>query len=75
MDFTTKINSYAKKREPFFFAIDFEQQEYILEDSKVLFQIKNFKNFTPKKPLHVESLIHTLCLLFHFYFWCLFIQI
>jgi para-aminobenzoate synthetase component 1 len=54
MDFTTKINSYAKKREPFFFAIDFEQQEYILEDSKVLFQIKNFKNFTPKKPLHVE---------------------
>ena len=57
-----KLNEYGKKRQPIFFAIDFEMKNWIFEDENVQFQLEQVKNFKEKKykktnikrRLHVE---------------------
>jgi len=57
-----KLNEYGKKRQPIFFAIDFEMKNWIFEDENVQFQLEKVKNFKEKKykktnikrRLHVE---------------------
>lgn len=57
-DFEKRLNTLGERKEPFFFAIDFETQEYILEDENIFFQLGEKKNFIEqnlKKSLHVEK--------------------
>lgn len=44
-----KLNECGKKREPIFFALDFEMKNWIFEDENVQFQLENFKNYKEKK--------------------------
>jgi len=56
--FEDTLNFLGKRREPFFFAIDFEGHEFFLDETDVLFQLEERRNFVPKpflKSLHVKT--------------------
>jgi para-aminobenzoate synthetase component I len=57
-EFEQKLNSLGKTRQPFFFAIDFEGKEFLIDDSKVLFCLDektNVKQKVSRKTLHVKK--------------------
>jgi para-aminobenzoate synthetase component 1 len=57
-EFVATLNKLGKKKEPFFFAIDFATKNYILEDESVLYKLEKIKNYEEKKPyksLHVKK--------------------
>lgn len=57
-EFEVKLNALGAKKEPFFFAIDFETNSYILGEDEVLFCLDSKKNYEKKESqhsLHVEK--------------------
>jgi len=56
-----RLNEYGKKREPIFFAIDFEMKNWIFEDENVQFQLEDFKNYTSitnQKKINIANCLH-----------------
>lgn len=49
MELIDKLNDYGKRREPIFFAVDFENKNWILEDEGVQFKLAKYKNYKDKK--------------------------
>ncbi len=58
-EFIDTLNDLGQKREPFFFAINFATDEYILDTKDVLFKLEGKKNYTKKEAqnsLHVRKI-------------------